>query len=1070
MAIEFIRPKDLPAATGVNPNDDLIVDNGASVGRATPREIVDAGRPVATEQQAVAGTDNDVAMTPLTTAQAIAADGAGIKSDAQAALQGAQTAQGLAEGARDSAQGYASAAGGSASAAAGSASGAASSASAALVSEGNAASSESTASQAASAAVTAQELAEDWAESPTAPGDPGTKSAKTWAGEAEDSAALADSEGNATIALQARNEAEAAETGAQMAQGLAEAARDAATVNAEVYADTAAGLSATTDGEQFQVAEGDDLVRYRNDNGAAVEVARYPSALAVENEAAARVEGDLRIEQLTSSGLSPNVVSPFLDEILTTDEWSTSSRVSLEKVNGLPVFRLSTDPEAATGLTLTFLLDEYPQLTDGFSFSALIVGLSGPGSREARMWVRQYNGSSEISAARVAFDLGNEGFSTPRRIRAENIETHPDATSIRLYFDSFNSAGTDPRTMDVREILLASGGNAAYRPVQSRLPPSREEMDKGSVTPQKVASPNLVDWMQLSNLGSNLTRGVAPDGVPVAISEPSTSGTVYHIAREGINGSTFSAGATVYLSGTSSRVLVRQFDVDGNEIRDISDGNGDYRYEFVVPVVTDPNAPVSLVPMVAKDIAPTCKTIRFLQFSDGSDGATHAGAYWVRDGSSERFSAVTPYSFTRSLTVELTTGDDAGIAGALARGASTIVLHEGVYEGDNMVMDLAGSSGVEIVAARAEENPIIRRGTPVTGFTEAPGLLGVWRAPCNQKPLLWHVSEPEGWVFVQDVPFDLISSADRHPAHRGRSHRSPHWPLWPAPAAVDLVDAPEPRWFWDAGTQQLYVSEVPGVNPETMTVRVPSGDFTSGRHRGARVGIFGITWEFAGLSFSDIGSVDLELVTHVGAPLSAFIANRTRMTDRYCTAIAPTRDGFSGSGTLRTPGRQDGYVTNEYGMTSIDPCTMWAWDDGRSTHAGAVGSVRGGLFEMCGGGGVTPAQGAEETLWGCEVRGGGFRNPSRAGIGIEVTVGDDGTGTTMEASGCVVSDRGRGFAARATAASVRLWGCRTNNCGTALHAVVNSRLEANDHRDIGSGTISEGAGEIVIRNWTPVGG
>lgn len=188
MAIEFIRPKDLPAAAEVNPNDDLIVDNGASVGRATPKQIVDAGRPGATEQQAVAGTDNDVAMTPLTTAQAIAADGAGIKSDAQAALQGAQTAQGLAEDARDSAQGYASAAGGSASAAAGSASGASSSASAALASAGNAASSESAASQAASAAVTAQGLAEAWAESPTAPGDPGTKSAKTWAEEAEASA------------------------------------------------------------------------------------------------------------------------------------------------------------------------------------------------------------------------------------------------------------------------------------------------------------------------------------------------------------------------------------------------------------------------------------------------------------------------------------------------------------------------------------------------------------------------------------------------------------------------------------------------------------------------------------------------------------------------------------------------------------------------------------------------------------------------------------------------------------------------------------------------------------------
>lgn len=57
-----------------------------------------------------------------------------------------------------------------------------------------------------------------------------------------------------------------------------EAARDAAFINASVYADVAAGLAATTTDDQFQVVVGDEIVRYRNDSGAAVEVARYPSA------------------------------------------------------------------------------------------------------------------------------------------------------------------------------------------------------------------------------------------------------------------------------------------------------------------------------------------------------------------------------------------------------------------------------------------------------------------------------------------------------------------------------------------------------------------------------------------------------------------------------------------------------------------------------------------------------------------------------------------------------------------------------------------------------------------------
>ena len=58
----------------------------------------------------------------------------------------------------------------------------------------------------------------------------------------------------------------------------AEVARDAAFVNANVYPNIASGLAAVAGGEQFQVAEGDSLARYRNDSGTAVEVARYPTA------------------------------------------------------------------------------------------------------------------------------------------------------------------------------------------------------------------------------------------------------------------------------------------------------------------------------------------------------------------------------------------------------------------------------------------------------------------------------------------------------------------------------------------------------------------------------------------------------------------------------------------------------------------------------------------------------------------------------------------------------------------------------------------------------------------------
>jgi len=105
--------------------------------------------------------------------------------------------------------------------------------------------------------------------------------AETNAETAETNAETAETNAEAAqlAAENARNAAQLAETNAEAAQTAAETARDAAYVNAAVYADTAAGLAATTTGQQFQVVSGNDIIRYRNDVGpVATEIARYPNA------------------------------------------------------------------------------------------------------------------------------------------------------------------------------------------------------------------------------------------------------------------------------------------------------------------------------------------------------------------------------------------------------------------------------------------------------------------------------------------------------------------------------------------------------------------------------------------------------------------------------------------------------------------------------------------------------------------------------------------------------------------------------------------------------------------------
>lgn len=96
----------------------------------------------------------------------------------------------------------------------------------------------------------------------------------------------------ATSAQQAGNQAD-----------RAEAARDAATVNAGIYDTIAAGIAATSSGGQFQVLDGLEIVRYRNDSGSAVELARFPSAANPVLIAGKSISGELRFPVFDDDGV-----------------------------------------------------------------------------------------------------------------------------------------------------------------------------------------------------------------------------------------------------------------------------------------------------------------------------------------------------------------------------------------------------------------------------------------------------------------------------------------------------------------------------------------------------------------------------------------------------------------------------------------------------------------------------------------------------------------------------------------------------------------------------------------------
>lgn len=69
--VDLIKPSQLPAASSVAQPDVLVIDDGVVVQKATTKQIVDAGNPVATEAEALSGTDNSARMTPLRVRQVL---------------------------------------------------------------------------------------------------------------------------------------------------------------------------------------------------------------------------------------------------------------------------------------------------------------------------------------------------------------------------------------------------------------------------------------------------------------------------------------------------------------------------------------------------------------------------------------------------------------------------------------------------------------------------------------------------------------------------------------------------------------------------------------------------------------------------------------------------------------------------------------------------------------------------------------------------------------------------------------------------------------------------------------
>lgn len=223
---------------------------------------------------------------------------------------------------------------------------------------------------------------------------------------------------------------------AESAASTAEAARDAAFVNADVYPDIATGLAAVTDGEQFQVVEGDEIVRYRRGSASTqTEMARYPSSGKVDSLASA-LPPMVRQARDVSHGLA---VTELGEQFIVSSQNGTVLYQTIENlfdpstvVEGRYIVSTTGASNSSTGWAHT----DYIRVVPGTDFSIASnterrVGVAF--YTENKDWTGDHNGASDnpltlevpATAAYVRFNVKSPTVPQPTEIMANDGVPYP---------------------------------------------------------------------------------------------------------------------------------------------------------------------------------------------------------------------------------------------------------------------------------------------------------------------------------------------------------------------------------------------------------------------------------------------------------------------------------------------------------------------------------------------------------------------------------------------------------------------------------------------------------------------
>lgn len=788
---------------------------------------------------------------------------------------------------------------------------------------------------------------------------------------------------------------------AEAAADRAETASDAAFVNADVYPSVAEGRAAVSEGDQFQVVSGDEVVRYlATGTASSVEVARYPGSTMVRRSALEITRG------IQVANQSPNLLSED-----TVNAWempeATGSFVEPLSVRGIN--SISCKAQAASTEARVFWSMPASAFSSGLISASVLLVSANSGTGGGVRVIQRNSAGGQLVSTKVGADVIS-AITEPVAFSIAGVPLHPSAVRVDLNIYLLDTENPGQREFVAQFPMLADGSVAGFRPPPSQSVQRVADLVTLStgVSQKTYPLPLNVTAVDSSSSGRTLTvqpvqvYGKTAAALNVTLGGSESGGvTIVEVGETLRDGEIVRMSAT-YVSGTTGALGIL-FGSTASAKGFVTRANGQalsIDFPAGVTSIVAPPTPRSFVPgeRITVDarlfggVAGNYTVRFFVEYADGArlgpydiEGVPALDGIFFGCRGSSSWSNVTVTRHGQALypqdgavvTAETVvyvakTGSDSGNGSPSApfktinRAVTEVVESGGIIE-------IEGGDYREAVVVNSQNNVWLRSkkgervnilGSEQLAITKTPGYTQVYQAPLATKPI--GMGAPRGLpvIFEWGTPSKPIPAEERHPLQRGRSHRLPYTEMFEAAslAELDTIDG-RGKWWWSDGV--IYLAATDGSDAR-------NGRYEARARRAFRHTAGGLRMSRIDVYFSSAQGVSFEGDLAVTEDVGVFGSHHNGF---YHTSGVwhSFRDEAAGNGNDGFNGTVTGYAipdsANRITAVVHDPYGHDNGDDGTSYHYRADQTVYGGLFEHNTKADVVHVTGASVTCFDTVARG-----------------------------------------------------------------------------------------------------